>query len=255
VPTFTLAPGSGHEVHTLADLDTYLGAIAAAGFDGVTLSSQQLVGDPEGAARLVERHGLRCTDILALRVSRDDEATLADARALRPAVDALGAGHCLAMLYTRVSPESIDRLGRCSEALGVPLALEFGPAPCPTVAAAAEVVEAVGPDRIGVLPDTFHFVRMGSTFEMLEALPVDRLPIVQFNDALPAISDDYMAETTNRRAWPGQGELPLQRFATTLLDRGWDGVVSVEVLSEPLRQLPITEYARQALETTRPYWT
>lgn len=255
MPVFTLAPGAGYEVSSLQDLDTYLGAVAAAGFDGVTLGTQQLVGDPAGAARLVEGHGLRCTDLIALQVRRDDDQTMADARALRPAIETLGCDHLLVMLYTRVSEESIDRLGRCAEVVGVPLAIEFGPAPCPTIEAANAVVEAVGPGRIGILPDTFHFTRMGSTFEMLDVVPVERIPIIQFNDALPAVSDDYMAETTNRRAWPGEGELPLARFVAILRDHDWDGVVSVEVLSEELRQLPIEEFARQALATTRPYWT
>jgi sugar phosphate isomerase/epimerase len=250
-----LAPGAGFAVRDRADLDTYLGAVADAGFAAVSLGRDQLVDDPVGAAKLVQRHGLRCTDVLALQVTRDDAATLADAAAMRLAVEALGAGAVLTLMRTRCTPESLDRLGRVSDLLGVPLALEFASGPIATMADAVAVIDEVGAARMLALADTFHFFRSGSTWPMLESVPPDHLSIVQFNDALPAESDDYMLETTNRRAWPGDGELPLERFAATLRRRGWDGVVSVEVLSADLRQLSMAEFARRAYETTAPFWS
>jgi len=44
------------------------------------------------------------------------------------------------------------------------------------------------------------------------------------------------------------------RFASSLLDRGWAGLVSVEVLSAELRQLPVSEFARWAYQSTARYW-
>ena len=38
-------------------------------------------------------------------------------------------------------------------------------------------------------------------------------------------------ESSHRRAVPGEGVLELDRFAETMRDRGYDGIVSVEVLS------------------------
>ncbi len=255
MPTIGLAPGTGFEVRTVADVDRYLGAVAEAGFDAVSLSATQLAGDPVAAARLLETHGLRCTDVLSMRVSRDEDETMAAVRSMRPAVEALGAGHLLAMFWTRLNDESLDRLGRCAEEAGVPIALEFGPGgAADTVASADGFVDALGLDHVSVLADTFHFSRGDSTWEMLESIPLEHLPIIQFTDALPVISDDYMAETTNRRTWGGQGELELNRFASTLLDRGWNGVVSVEVISAELRELPVEEFAKAAYATTAPYW-
>jgi hypothetical protein len=46
----------------------------------------------------------------------------------------------------------------------------------------------------------------------------------------------------------------LDRFAATLLDRGWQGVVSVEVLNQELRELPVPEFARRAYSAAAPYW-
>jgi sugar phosphate isomerase/epimerase len=255
MPTIGLAPGTGFEVHTLADVDTYLGAVADAGFEAVSLSSNQMGGDPVATAKLLATHGLRCTDVLSIRVNRDEEETMAAVRAVRPAIEALGAGHLLAMFWTRLNEESLDRLGRCADEAGVPITLEFGPGgAADTVASADTFVDALGLDKVSVLTDTYHFSRGDSTWEMLEAIPLSHMPIIQWTDALPALTDDYMEETTTRRAWAGDGELELDRFATTLLDRGWDGVVSVEVISSELRKLPIDEFAKQAYATTAPYW-
>jgi sugar phosphate isomerase/epimerase len=254
-PTIGLAPGAGFEINSLGDLDTYLGVTSDAGFDAVSLSLSQLAGDPVAAAKLVSTHGLVCTDMMALRVTRDEDETMAQARALAPALEALGADLVLAMFWTSRNPESLDRLGRCSEVTGARIALEFGlGGAADSVESASLFVTEVGVDKVTVLADTFHFFRGPSTLEMLETVPLDHLSIVQFNDALPAVSDDYMDETSNRRAWPGDGELDLEGFASVLRRRGWSGVVSVEVLATDLRELPVDEYTRQAYATTAPYW-
>jgi hypothetical protein len=40
-----------------------------------------------------------------------------------------------------------------------------------------------------------------------------------------------------------------------LLERGWEGVVSVEVLNEELRAIPVGDFARRAYEATARYWS
>ena len=57
-----------------------------------------------------------------------------------------------------------------------------------------------------------------------------------------------------RRALPGAGILELDRFARTMRDRGWEGVVSMQVLSDELRALPVDEYARRVHDAALPYW-
>ena len=61
-------------------------------------------------------------------------------------------------------------------------------------------------------------------------------------------------ESLHRRAVPGEGILDLKRFAATFLDRGWDGMVSVEVLSAALRQLPVDAVVERLYATTAAYW-
>ena len=46
--------------------------------------------------------------------------------------------------------------------------------------------------------------------------------------------DDLTEETLHRRAMPGTGEFPLGEFCARMRAHGFDGVVSVEVLSSAL---------------------
>jgi sugar phosphate isomerase/epimerase len=255
----SLAPGVEFEVRTLEDLDTYLGAVADAGFPCVSLGLWQLAGDPEGAAWRLARRGLRCPDLLSLQISRHERDVLAQAERLAPAAQALGADYVLASFWTRVNEESIDRFGRCADLMaraGARLALEMPPVgELDNVGASLRVVRAVGLERAALLLDTFHFCRGASSWAELDSVPLTALGYVQFTDALPAASDDVMTETMDRRVMPGDGELPLSRFATTLTRRGWSGLVSVEVLSADLRGLDVAAFARRAYETSVPYWS
>ncbi len=54
-----------------------------------------------------------------------------------------------------------------------------------------------------------------------------------------SIETRMIRESLHRRALPGEGILELDRFATTLREKGYDGIVSVEVLSAELRELPV----------------
>ncbi|HET6950380.1 MAG TPA: hypothetical protein VFI47_08395 [Acidimicrobiales bacterium] len=53
---------------------------------------------------------------------------------------------------------------------------------------------------------------------------------------------------------PGDGSLDLDRFATTLLDRGWEGTVSLEVLNEAWATLPVGEVVARAHRSSTRYW-
>lgn len=251
-----LAPGAAFEISGAVDLDRYCGAAAAAGFDGLTLGMQQMGRlDPDTVARTLGRHGLVCSDFSSMIVTRHDETVIAKAREMAPFVQATGAGSVLTLVWTAATAELHDRLVRVSEILGVPCCLEVSPAVIDTIDDGLQVVEAVGPEHAQIMVDTYHFFRAGSTLGMLRALDPAVLGIVQFDDALPAVSDNYASETMTRRAWPGEGELDLVTFADTVVGTGWDGWVSVEVLlGDRAQQLDVEEFARRAHDTTVPYW-
>jgi sugar phosphate isomerase/epimerase len=261
----SLAPGAGTPIASEPDLDRYLGTVAAAGFPSVSLGLQQVAfavdeqGGLDRVAVLVERHGLHVPDVLSVAVRRDADGTLATARDLVHLAAAVGAEHLLVLLFTGLRADSLDTLSRIADLAAdaaVRLAFEFTPGSAVSnIGAALALVARIGADRMGVMIDTWHFFRGDSTWEQLETIPLPHLAYVQFCDALPAISDDVMHETINRRTWPSLGEFDLARFADTLRGRGWSGLVSVEVLSEEHRMLDDADYTRLAHDTTAPYWT
>lgn len=252
----TFAPSAAFDITGPADFDRYCAAVASAGFDGITLGMQQMGAlDPDTVTRTIQRHGLYCSDFTSMIVTRHDEPVIAKARELAPYVQATGASSVLTLVWTAVTEESCDRVVRVSEILGVPCCLEVSPAVINTIDDGMRIVDAIGADRALIMVDSYHFYRAGSTFEMLRALRPEHLGIVQFDDALPAVSDDYATETMTRRAWPGEGELDLHAFVNTIRATGWDGSVSVEVLlGDRAEAYSIEEFTRRAFESASPYW-
>ncbi len=78
---------------------------------------------------------------------------------------------------------------------------------------------------------------------------------VQFDDALPKVGDDLVMETIDRRTFPGEGELDLTGYCERMRAKGFDGVVSVEILNAEWRANPdLHEFARRAYTSTRRFW-
>lgn len=239
------------------DIDTAGLAVAAAGagFSAVGMAGPR--ADAASAAVLAAS-GLRCHELLALVVTRDEESALDQARLLAEAAAAVRAQWVLTTFVAPLDRATAPLIERCAAmfaAAGARMAVEFSPlGAVPTISAALAVVEAAGIDRAGVLIDSWHFFHGDATWEQLERVPLDQIAYVQFTDALPPVSPNLMKETMHRRAMPGDGTLDLGRFAATLLDRGWAGLVSVEVLNAELRSHPIGQFAKLAYETTARYW-
>jgi sugar phosphate isomerase/epimerase len=229
-------------------------AARAAGFSAVGINSARVDG---AAADAYEASGVRSHEVLALVVSDDEAATSSTAEQLAQAARVMDAVWVLTV-FTTAPTENVVR--HCADILAqadIGMAVEFSPlGPVSTIAKGMEVVRAAnhGRGRAGLLIDSWHFCFSDSTFDDLAAVPLDDIAYVQFTDALEPLSDNLVRETLHRRALPGEGTLELDRFAGTLLDRGWDGTVSVEVLSADLRQLPVDVLVRRLHDTTAPYW-
>jgi sugar phosphate isomerase/epimerase len=233
-----------------------LAAIAkGAGFSAVGLGVSLADG---AAAAALTANDIRCHELLALVLGRDDDANLRHAQALAEGAATVGAEWVLTTFGVPLTSDSAKAMARYAAMFaeaGAKMAAEFSPlGKVTSIPAALAVVEAAGADRAGVMIDTWHYFRGDSTWEDLETMPLERIAYVQFADAPKPASDDAMDETMNRRVMPGDGAFDLTRFASTLLERGWQGLVSVEVLSHDLRRLPVPEFARMAHETTARYW-
>jgi sugar phosphate isomerase/epimerase len=229
-------------------------AASAAGFCAVGINSVRV---DDAAAEAYEVSGIRCHEVLALVVSDDKAATITAAERLADAAQVIDATWVLTV-FTTPPTESTVRCctDRFAEA-GIGIAVEFSPlGPVSTITDGMDVVRAAnhGRARAGLLIDSWHFCFGDNTFDDLAAVPLDDIAYVQFTDALEPLSDNLVRETLHRRALPGEGTLELDRFAATLLDRGWDGVVSVEVLSAELRDLPVDVLVDRLHETTAQFW-
>lgn len=239
------------------DTATVVAGAAAAGFDAVGL----VAGRAEGARGLLDRAGLRCHELLGLQVTRDLPAAEATVALLADEAARSGAEWVLTTFPAPVDAEVLAATARWAariEEAGARLAVEFSP--LGTVASVADALalrEALGPAHLGVVVDVWNFCLGPSTWEDLDQLPLDAVAYVQFTDAL-APRDGGAAvtldEAMTRRALPGDGVLELDRFVAALRGRGWDGTVSLQVLSDELRALPFDEYARLVAAAGRRYW-
>lgn len=242
-----------------ATLEEVVAAAAGAGFSNVSITG---AAAGEAAAAVFARAGVGCHEVLGLLVTADEEKTLDAAAGLAEAAAVMGAPWALTIFGARPSADLVARAAAAIAEGGARMAVEFSPlGAVPSISAGLEVVAAAGPGRAGLMIDSWHFSHGPSTWEDLAALRPDQIAYVQFTDALPPESGNPAPESENlarecmhRRALPGEGTLELERFASTLAGTGWDGLVSVEVLSAELRRLPVAEAIRRAYETTARFW-
>lgn len=246
---FALTPDSRWET----DLAGLITATADAGFSSLAIPANQ--AGPEAAAAY-KAAGLRCDEVLALVLSADEEKSLASAARLAETASGMGAAWVLTVFNVKPDPAYAARIAAVIAEGGARMAVEFSPlGPVSSIPIGLEIVEAAGPGKAGLMIDSWHFSRGPSTWEDLETVPLDRIAYLQFTDALAPGDQSLVAECMHGRAVPGDGVLDLHRFASTLRGRGWDGLVSVEVLSAALRSVPVPEAVRRLYERTASYWT
>ena len=167
----------------------------------------------------------------------------------------------LTVVRTRLSDETakvIQRYAAMFEEVGAGMAVEFTPLGCATsLQAGLEIVAATAPARAGLLIDSWHFCFGDSTWDDLLTVPLDQIRVCSVRQwGTPRIGQLLRGDSENGGPCPGMGYWRLDRFASALLcQQGWEGLVSVEVLNSQLIQLPVSEFAQRAHDTTVRYWT
>jgi sugar phosphate isomerase/epimerase len=128
----------------------------------------------------------------------------------------LGARHVITAPYDPDLGRLADRLGGLGELAaryGLTAVLEFFPwTVVPDLATAAQVVEATGRADVGILVDTLHFDRSGSTLEQLDDVPNSRLPLVHVGDApaeRPTTTEGLIFTARSERLPPGEGGIDI----------------------------------------------
>lgn len=267
IPSLTTAgignPGSFEELIRLA---------ARHGFGGV--DAGDLPGfiernGEEGARALLKGNQIR-VGAFGLPVDwRSDEETfrrgLAKVGVYAAAAVALGCTRCTTwMLPSQAEPTApwtatvIRRLRACAEILGyfgVRLGLE-PVAPHHLRAAGAHpfvwdfpgalrLCEGIDKPNVGLLVDSFHWYCSGGSIEDLKAIPPEACVHVHINDAPAGVPLEQQHD--RGRLFPGEGVIDLKTFLSVLRSKGYDGCVSIEVLTQqPFSGTPDELAARAA---------
>lgn len=141
----------------------------------------------------------------------------------------LSAGAELGAKYIVVAPYDPD-LSRLADNLATfaTFALGFGLTPVleffpwtniPDLQSALDVVEKANNPNIGILLDTLHFDRSGSTLAGLSPAELDRIPFVHLCDAVVQSSyleTELLHTARGARLIPGEGDIPLSVILTQL---------------------------------------
>ena len=246
------------------DLPRQIAAAADAGFtlfgpDLFSLDAWIASGhDLEGLVGLLSARGLACWELAAGLYVGSVAETLQMARHAADLAAILRPSWILTNVGVPVDGSSRALFAEACEILvatGARAAIEYMPhTPVNSIAEARKLVEHVGIDRAGILLDTWHHFRGPDTYAELENLPLEFVAYVQFDDALPMNSTDITSETLQRRAFPGEGEFDLEGYCARMRAKGFDGVVSVEILNGEWRYRDDFAFARRAYATSGRYW-
>jgi sugar phosphate isomerase/epimerase len=174
----------------------------------------------ETKARLADS-GVAVLDIELARMGPDR-----DARSYVPILEAgaeLGASHVLTQLPDPDRARALERfvaLCELARPLGLGVDLEFiSWTQTPDLAAAAGVLREAGQPNAGMLVDTLHFARSGSSIEELSRLPREWFRYAQVCDApaqAPATKEEIIHAARFARLFPGEGGLPVREILACL---------------------------------------
>lgn len=144
--------------------------------------------------------------------------------------------------------ESLHALADDAASHGLRVAME--PMPMSNIATiedGAQIMREVGHPHAGLVVDTWHVARGGSSYQsMINALDMEHVFVVEIDDADKDVVGTLWEDTVNHRRMPGDGDLDTAAFIAAMHDAGWRGHWGVEIISEDLRARPIAEGVREA---------
>ncbi|MEU9361971.1 TIM barrel protein [Streptomyces sp. NPDC048301] len=243
-----------------------LTAAARAGFDGVEIFENDLIGSPLGPEDIRDLAADLGLTIDLYQPMRDIEAVPEDefARNLRRAehkfrlMRRLGADTVL--VCSSVLPYAADddalaagqlrRLAELAEEHGIRVAYEalaWG-RHVDTYEHAWRIVESADHPALGICLDSFHILARGSDTTGIEAIPGEKIFFVQLADA-PLMSLDVLQWSRHHRCFPGQGDLDVTGLVRAAVRAGYGGPLSLEVFNDVFRQADAGRTAVDALRS------
>jgi 4-hydroxyphenylpyruvate dioxygenase len=249
-------------------LEAKLGAAAKAGFRAVEIFENDLTffsGKPRDARAMADDLGL---EIVALQPMRDFEAMPEAIRARNferaerkfELMHELGAP--LLCLCSNVSEEAFDDPARAAADLaeladrarqhGFSIgyeALAWG-RHVRDWTAAWEIVRAADRPNLGIVLDSFHACVRGNPIAPMNAIPRQKIALVQVADA-PALQMDPLSLSRHYRCYPGQGDYPIVDYLDAIADAGYRGAVSLEIFNDQFRGASAATIALDGMRSLR----
>jgi len=241
-----------------ATLVPNLDRVRHAGFQGVGLWQNNILQWLQAGLTIQELHdhvtgrNLKVDEICFVEVLKRDGSVADQTNVFRWA-KALGAAAVVCLYFRPDHP--LDRVRsdwaefvRTVQDIGVPAAFEFvGPWPqYNSPLQAWEVIQA-GPELGTMVFDTFHFWRGGCDLSQIEKIPGNRVSLAHLSDARDVPSQTAVDAD---RTYPGEGVIPLRQVLTGLVEQGFTGPLSIEILGGAQEQNPAT-VIKHAYEAAR----
>ncbi|MGB5078502.1 MAG: sugar phosphate isomerase/epimerase [Sphingorhabdus sp.] len=136
---------------------------------------------------------------------------------------------------------------------GVRLAIEFVPTGAiADFARALELVERADRSNGGIMVDSWHFFRSGSSLSQLAQCPGDRIFSIQLNDAKATAEVDLNVGMMHRLL-PGEGELDLPGLISALAATGTIAPTGIETFSARLDAMDMREAAQECATSLEHY--
>ncbi|MCW6508430.1 bifunctional sugar phosphate isomerase/epimerase/4-hydroxyphenylpyruvate dioxygenase family protein [Lichenifustis flavocetrariae] len=97
-----------------------------------------------------------------------------------------------------------------------------------------EIVRRADHPAVSIILDSFHTLAREVDVASIQAIPGDKIALVQLADA-PRLQLDLLSWSRHFRTMPGQGDLPVGAFLDAVRATGYDGVLSLEIFNDQFR--------------------
>ena len=104
------------------------------------------------------------------------------------------------------------------------------------------IVEVAAHDHLGLILDSFEILAKGDNPASIANIPGEKIFHVQLADA-PRLAVDIETLGRHFRCLPGEGSLDVFEFAARVVDSGYSGTFSLEILNDVLRAAPVRSAA------------
>jgi sugar phosphate isomerase/epimerase len=252
----------------LATLTSIVEASASAGFTGVSLWAFHHLAAVAGGASPAEVKaihtdaGISAPVVEALLGWDGGDPTAIDAACLETLdVGAFYGSETAAAIVMApelasfdAAAEGLAHLAERAAERGLKICVEWLPwSGIPTIADAWKLVQASGREDVGLVVDTWHWLRQpgGPDLDTLRSIPGDRIHVLQINDTTAIGDDDLFAECMAKRMLPGDGEVEFAPLLAALDEIGADPIWGPEVFNTELMALGPDAMAKRLAEASR----